>query len=151
MLDQRAEYAFHAHEAFWTQMGGGVNKQFFSTHGPRHGREKVSQLIDSDKVLQTNHDVVMHIASDFYASLLSVEATSHATDDARVSIWQSIPMLVNSDMHGSLDAPFTPTQEFMTALLALHKGKCPGSDGLTPSFLISLWARAWKQKGEKEG
>ena len=45
---------------------------------------------------------------------------------------------MNSDMEGSLDAPFT-NSEFKTTLLALHKGKCPGLDGLTPSFFFPLW------------
>ena len=32
-------------------------------------------------------------------------------------------------------------REFFDALIALHKGKCPGLDGLFPSFFIALWDR----------
>ena len=76
LFDQKAEFAFHAREVFWMQFGGKVNKQFFSAHGPRHCREKVSQLIDSLRDLQTDPDVVMDIA---YASLLIANTLSHAT------------------------------------------------------------------------
>ena len=67
----------------------------------------MSQLVDSNGVLQSDPNAVMHITSDFYVSLLLADAVSQARDDARVSIWQSIPVLLNSDMQGSLDAPFT--------------------------------------------
>ena len=120
------------------QFGGRVNKQFFSTHGPRHGRERVSQLIDSHGDLQTDPNVVMDIATYFYASLLIADAPSHATVEATDAIWQCIPVLVDTDKHGLLDSPFT-NSEFRDALFALHKGKCPSLNGLTPSFLISLW------------
>lgn len=30
---------------------------------------------------------------------------------------------------------------FFDALSTLHKGKCPGTDDLSPSFFIALWDR----------
>ena len=79
MFNQKTQYAFHARESFWTQMGGRVNKHFFSSHGPRHERNRVSQVIDSRGVLQRHPNVVMHIALDFYASLLSTDAITQET------------------------------------------------------------------------
>lgn len=136
-VDRRVEYAFNAREAFWTHMEGEVNKHLFSTHGPRHGRERVSEFIDSDGVLKTPG--CCHAQSFRSLCLSSIKRRCLlGQGSARTSIWQTILVLVNSNMHGSLDAPFT-NSKFKTALLALHKSKCPRSDGLTPSFLISLW------------
>ena len=78
------------------------------------------------------------IATHFYSSLLTCDETSGTFGESRQRVLRHVQCSVTDDMRKRLLAPFTES-ELLDALRALPRDRCPGEDGLSPSFFLTHW------------
>ena len=106
--------------------------------GPRHSGEGIRSLRRFDGSIATDPMELRTIATHFYSSLLTCDETSGTSGESRQRVLRHVQCSVTDDMRRRLLAPFTES-ELLDALRALPRDRCPGEDGLSPSFFLTHW------------
>lgn len=87
------------------------------------------------RILTTNQDILERQRSYFTQIYHEDPDSLDSLEDMPISS-EDVPT-ISDPSKLLLDRPFT-SNEFHTALKALSKGKSPGTDGLTPEFLLQF-------------
>ena len=113
----------------------GVERVLLDYWPPTLGRG-LRSLRRSDGSIATDPEELRTIATHFYSSLLTCDEISGTSRESRQRVLRHVQRSVTDDMRRRLLAPFTES-ELLDALRALPRDRCPGEDGLSPSFFLT--------------
>ena len=136
--ERRHEFLFHRQAAHWTQVGDRVSREFFWITCPRHSGEGSRSLQRSDGSIATDPEELRTNATHFYSSLLTCDEISGTSGESRQRVLRHVQRSVTDDMRRRLLAPFSES-ELLDAVRALPRDRCPGEDGLSPTFFLTHW------------
>lgn len=135
----RANIIMLRSKANWALHGERTSKYFLNLEKIRAKNRAISQLVtEAGDIVEDPKDILeeqriffknLYCKQDEGADLQSLEQLNLAED--------LIPKINDMDKR-RLEQPFS-IEEFKRALQELNKGRCPGSDGLTPEFYIKFW------------
>ena len=136
--EKRSEFTYHATVTHWIAKADRMNKDFFSVFRQRPPGSTLRALRDPSDTLQTDPDIVLHMATDYYEALFLADLCTEESLQARSRVWQHVQPVVTDCMSQALLAPFTE-QELLASISAIDASACPGEDGLTRQFFLEFW------------
>lgn len=123
--------------ANWAQQGERPNKSFLSMEKRRAKTNTLNQVMDDRGGLTSNPSEILDLTRSFYDNLYSAEA--HESTNLDNIQWHDLDIPKISDIHRERLEEAYSERELFQALQKLHKGKTPGSDGLSADFYLKFW------------
>lgn len=133
----RANKIIFRARANWAQQGERPNKFFLSLEKRRARTNTLNQIMTKDGRLTSDPREILDVARSFYEDLYSADLQeAPPVDDFD---WQSLDIPKVSDIHLNRLEEAYSEKELHQALQRMHKGKTPGSDGLSVDFYLKFW------------
>lgn len=106
---------------------------------PRSKNDVISSLVTEEGLTITDPKDILSEERNFFSTLYSGSSgLSDLTDPEDLGLSQEDIPTLSDTSKARLEEGYSP-DELRAALNALNKGKCPGTDGLTPEFYSHFW------------
>lgn len=135
----KANVAIERSRANWALYGEKPSKYYLNLQKIRSQNGAITQLIADDGQILSDHSEILAEERRYYQGLYSQPAPSTTPvtmEDLGLDVGQ-IPKITDLDRE-KLDGDYS-LEELNKALKKLNRGRCPGSDGLTPEFYEVFW------------
>lgn len=126
-------------KANWALHGERTSSYFLNLEKIKTKNRTLSQLVNDRGDIVDEPKQILEEQRIFFEKLYCKqdEGTDLQMLDQLQLSEDHIPKITDMDRR-RLEQPFS-SEEFRRALLELNKGRCPGSDGLTPEFYLRFW------------
>lgn len=133
----RANKIIFRARANWAGQGERPNKFFLNLEKRRAKTNTLSQVMDEEGRLTSDPKEILNLTRSFYVKLYSEETPMPSSLDGIP--WQNLDIPKVSEAHQERLEEAYSEKELHHALLKLHRGKAPGSDGLPADFCVKFW------------
>lgn len=137
ILKHKANKTIFRAKANWAQSGEKPTAYFLGLEKRKSKENTITAVKDEQDRLLTNNTEILDYERRYFQSVYTDDPSQlDPLEDLPIS---SLDTPKVSDSHRLLaNRPFTK-EEFTVALKDLNKNKSPGSDGLSPEFLLAFW------------
>ena len=134
---QKFQFQENAILSKWTRVGDRCTKEFFEHYAGNRKLVTISQLLEGDKMLDTQPELEKHILA-FYESLYSRDEQVETNEAARLDCLQYLDKKVTAEHNEELLKPLTQ-EEVAEAVKQLPAGKFLGIDTIPAEFYQEAW------------
>ena len=121
----------------WTRVGDRCTKEFSEHYARNRKPVTISQLLEGDKMLDTQSELERHIMA-FYESMYSSDEQVETNEAVRLDCLQYLDKKVTTEHNEELLKPLTQ-EEVAEAVKQLPAGKSPGIDTIPAEFYQEAW------------